>query len=219
MENWKENRRLAAIVLVVAVLLGVFGIGGMKARGVARDLQDDYADIIAGDLALRAAAAQSIVEVGASALGENAPSVEAARKALEMLEAADGPAGACRANAELTASIGMLYEETRKVIGDEKGSVLQTQWSEFLSPRTMNRRAPRRKSSPAFRRRLSPPWRARGQNNFPHKGIHFFHSVPVCRRQNFKKQISAFGRGISPRQCKFWWAYPPGNTKPNWDSI
>ena len=133
MENWKENRRLAAIVLVVAVLLGVFGIGGMKARGVARDLQDDYADIIAGDLALRAAAAQSIVEVGASALGENAPSVEAARKALEMLEAADGPAGACRANAELTASIGMLYEETRKVIGDEKGSVLQTQWSEFLS--------------------------------------------------------------------------------------
>lgn len=27
----------------------------------------------------------------------------------------------------------MLYEETRKVSGDDKGSVLQTQWSEFLS--------------------------------------------------------------------------------------
>ena len=25
------------------------------------------------------------------------------------------------------------YEETRKVSGDDKGSVLQTQWSEFLS--------------------------------------------------------------------------------------
>ena len=37
------------------------------------------------------------------------------------------------ANAALTASVGMLYEETRKVSGDDKGSVLQTQWSEFLS--------------------------------------------------------------------------------------
>ena len=133
MANWKENRRLAAIVLAVAVLLGVFGIGGMKARSVARNLQDDYAGIIAGDLALRAAAAQNIVEVGAAALGENAVSVQSARKALEKLESAGGPAAAYEANAELTASVGMLYEETRKAVGDEKGSVLQTQWSEFLS--------------------------------------------------------------------------------------
>ena len=133
MENWKENRRLAAIVLAAAVLLGVFGIGGIKARGVARAVQEAYAQSIAGDLALRAAAAQNIVSVGAAALGEDEPSVAAARRALEMLVAADGPARACEANTALTASVGMLYEEARKAIGDEKGSVLQTQWSEFLS--------------------------------------------------------------------------------------
>ena len=133
MENWKENRRRAAIVLAAAVLLGVFGIGGIKARGVARAVQEAYAQSIAGDLALRAAAAQNIVSVGAAALGEDAPSVAAARRALEMLVAADGPARACEANTALTASVGMLYEEARKAIGDEKGSVLQTQWSEFLS--------------------------------------------------------------------------------------
>ncbi len=133
MENWKENRRLAAIVLAAAVLLGIFGIGGMKARGVARAVQEAYAESIAGDLALRAAAAQNIVSVGGAALGVSAPSVAAAQKALAMLEDADGPAEACAANVQLTAAVGMLYEEARKAVGDEKGSVLQTQWSEFLS--------------------------------------------------------------------------------------
>lgn len=133
MENWKENRRLAAIVLAAAVLLGIFGIGGMKARGVARAVQETYAESIAGDLALRAAAAQNIVSVGGAALGESAPSVAAAQKALAMLEDADGPAEAYAANVQLTAAVGMLYEEARKAVGDEKGSVLQTQWSEFLS--------------------------------------------------------------------------------------
>lgn len=133
MENWKENRRLAAIVLAAAVLLGIFGIGGMKARGVARAVQEAYAESIAGDLALRAAAAQNIVSVGGAALGESAPSVAAAQKALAMLEDADGPAEAYAANVQLTAAVGMLYEEARKAVGDEKGSVLQTQWSEFLS--------------------------------------------------------------------------------------
>lgn len=133
MENWKENRRLAAIVLAAAVLLGIFGIGGMKARGVARAVQEAYAESIAGDLALRAAAAQNIVSVGGAALGESAPSVAAAQKALAMLEEADGPAEAYAANVQLTAAVGMLYEEARKAVGDEKGSVLQTQWSEFLS--------------------------------------------------------------------------------------
>lgn len=133
MKNWKENRRLAAVVLAAAVLLGVFGIGGAKARGVARSLQETYAEAIAGDLALRAAAAQNIVSVGEAALGENAVSVQAAHTALGLLESANGPAQAYQANVELTAAVGLLYEETRKAVGDDKGSVLQTQWSEFLS--------------------------------------------------------------------------------------
>ncbi len=133
MKNWKENRRLAAVVLAAAVLLGIFGIGGAKARGVSRSLQETYAETIGGDLALRAAAAQNIVSVGETALGEDAGSVAAARTALEQLERANGPAQAYQANVELTAAVGLLYEEARKAVGDDKGSVLQTQWSEFLS--------------------------------------------------------------------------------------
>lgn len=133
MANWKENRRPAAIVLAAAVLLGVFGIGGMKARGLARGVQEAYAQSIAGDLALRAAAAQSIADVGASALGEDAASVQAVRTALATLDDANSPGAAYMANTALTASVGLLYEETRKAVGDEKGGVLQTQWSEFLS--------------------------------------------------------------------------------------
>lgn len=133
MTSWKENRRLAAIVLAAAVLLGVFGAGGIKARGLARGVQEAYAQSIGGDLALRAAAAQNIIEVGASALGESASSVQSARTALALLDDANGPGLAYMANTELTAAVGMLYEETRKAVGDEKGGVLQTQWSEFLS--------------------------------------------------------------------------------------
>lgn len=41
MENkttWKENRPLACLVLVLAVLVGVLGIGTAKVRGVALSL-------------------------------------------------------------------------------------------------------------------------------------------------------------------------------------
>jgi len=131
--NWKENRPLAFAALVLAVLVGIFVIGGAKARGVANTANRAYQDTIAGDLALRAAAAENIVEVAKAALGEDAASVQSAQKALARLNDADGPALAYQANTELTASIGMLYEETRLVTGDAKGSVLQTQWSEFLS--------------------------------------------------------------------------------------
>ena len=116
MKNWKENRALACVVLAAAILGGTFGIGGAKLSSAARSVNEAYAQNIAGDLALRAAAAQNIIAEGE-----------------EALEAAEGPAQEYAANAALTASVGMLYEETRKVSGDDKGSVLQTQWSEFLS--------------------------------------------------------------------------------------
>ena len=118
MKNWKENRALACVVLAAAILGGTFGIGGAKLSSAARSVNEAYAQNIAGDLALRAAAAQNIIAEGEAALGADAASVKAQEYA---------------ANAALTASVGMLYEETRKVSGDDKGSVLQTQWSEFLS--------------------------------------------------------------------------------------
>lgn len=133
MKNWKENRALACVVLAAAILGGTFGIGGAKLSSAARSVNEAYAQNIAGDLALRAAAAQNIIAEGEAALGADAASVKTTKRAVEALEAAEGPAQEYAANAALTASVGMLYEETRKVSGDDKGSVLQTQWSEFLS--------------------------------------------------------------------------------------
>ena len=133
MKNWKENRALACVVLAAAILGGTFGIGGAKLSSAARSVNEAYAQNIAGDLALRAAAAQNIIAEGEAAMGADAASVKTAKRAVEALEAAEGPAQEYAANAALTASVGMLYEETRKVSGDDKGSVLQTQWSEFLS--------------------------------------------------------------------------------------
>lgn len=119
MKNWKENRALACVVLAAAILGGTFGIGGAKLSSAARSVNEAYA--------------QNIIAEGEAALGADAASVKTAKRAVEALEAAEGPAQEYAANAALTASVGMLYEETRKVSGDDKGSVLQTQWSEFLS--------------------------------------------------------------------------------------
>ena len=58
-KNWKENRALACVVLAAAILGGTFGIGGAKLSSAARSVNEAYAQNIAGDLALRAAAAQT----------------------------------------------------------------------------------------------------------------------------------------------------------------
>ena len=68
-KNWKENRALACVVLAAAILGGTFGIGGAKLSSAARSVNEAYAQNIAGDLALRAAAAQNIIAEGEAALG------------------------------------------------------------------------------------------------------------------------------------------------------
>ena len=49
---------MAWVVLAAAILGGTFGIGGAKLSSAARSVNEAYAQNIAGDLALRAAAAQ-----------------------------------------------------------------------------------------------------------------------------------------------------------------
>ena len=86
-KNWKENRALACVVLAAAILGGTFGIGGAKLSSAARSVNEAYAQNIAGDLALRAAAAQNIIAEGEAALGADAASVKTAKRAVEALEA------------------------------------------------------------------------------------------------------------------------------------
>ena len=79
-KNWKENRALACVVLAAAILGGTFGIGGAKLSSAARSVNEAYAQNIAGDLALRAAAAQNIIAEGEAALGADAASVKTAKR-------------------------------------------------------------------------------------------------------------------------------------------
>ena len=79
MENkttWKENRPIACLVLVLAVLVGVLGIGTAKVRGVAGTALDYYNQNMAADFTARETAAQTIlgiagVDVGDKMIGED----------------------------------------------------------------------------------------------------------------------------------------------------
>ena len=82
MENkttWKENRPLACLVLVLAVLVGVLGIGTAKVRGVAGTALDYYNQNMAADFTARETAAQTILGIAGQELGEDDAKVQAAR--------------------------------------------------------------------------------------------------------------------------------------------
>lgn len=127
--SWKENRRLATLVLVIAVLLSLFGIGGMKVRGVGDKARATYAETIGGCLSARIAAAENIL---AAAEGAGVDTARA-QNAVKALRDADNPTEDYEANTVLTAEIGLVYEAARQVMDAQAGSLLQTQWSEFLS--------------------------------------------------------------------------------------
>ena len=75
MENkttWKENRPLACLVLVLAVLVGVLGIGTAKVRGVAGTALDYYNQNMAADFTARETAAQTILGIAEVGIVYNA---------------------------------------------------------------------------------------------------------------------------------------------------
>lgn len=92
MKNWKRKPCAGRVVLAAAILGGTSACGGAKLSSAARSVNEAYAQNIAGDLALRAAAAQNIIAEGEAALGADAASVKTAKRAVEALEAAEGPA-------------------------------------------------------------------------------------------------------------------------------
>lgn len=129
----RQSRGFAAIVLAAAVLIGLFGIGGAKLKRTCREAETYYNENIASDMQLRISAAQAIVEQGESALDKNDAALKTAQKALKTMQEAGTPAEVFAAEPGLTTGIGQLYEALRKTLGDDKGSTLQTTWSEFCS--------------------------------------------------------------------------------------
>ena len=63
----------------------------------------------------------------------DAMSLADVQEGLAAYEAADTLAGQYAAAAALSSDVSLLYEEARTVLGDDKGGVLQTQYSEYLS--------------------------------------------------------------------------------------
>ena len=131
--TWKENRTVALAVLCGVILLSICGIGSMKTKQVGAKAAAYYAQNMANDYALRTQAAQSIVSVGEGVLDANDTALQTAQKAVQAAQKAQGPAQQASANNAMQAGVGLLYETLRSEMSGDKGGVLQTQWSEFLS--------------------------------------------------------------------------------------
>lgn len=135
-----KKRPAAALALVLAALVAVFGIGGAKLKGEQGQVQalytaaNEHGQGMANDLALRADAAANLIRLCTQALGADDPAVQAAQKALDGWNAAasaGSPADQYAANTALGGAITALYQQT-----DAAGGVTEAidgQYTEFLS--------------------------------------------------------------------------------------
>ena len=127
--TWKENRPLACLVLVLAVLVGVLGIGTAKVRGVAGTALDYYNQNMAADFTARETAAQTILGIA----GQDDAKVQAAAGALAESQAAATPAEKYTAGTKLETAVGIVYNALPQAARDPQKSAAQLAWSEFVS--------------------------------------------------------------------------------------
>lgn len=125
--NWKENQMLASLVLIAAVLISVFGIGGIKVKSVGAKANAAFDAMIAGEITARISAAENIV-----AAVKYADAADA-KAAIAAVKAARTPSEIYAANTALNAKIDALYEFEHAQASVEVGGALQTQLSEFRS--------------------------------------------------------------------------------------
>lgn len=136
MENkttWKENRPLACLVLVLAVLVGVLGIGTAKVRGVAGTALDYYRQNMQADFTARETAAQTILGIAEAELGADDAKVQTAAAALAESQAATAPGEKYAAGTKLETAVGIVYNALPQAARDPQKSAAQLAWSEFVS--------------------------------------------------------------------------------------
>lgn len=136
MENkttWKENRPLACLVLVLAVLVGVLGIGTAKVRGVADVALDYYRQNMQADFTARETAAQTILGIAEAELGADDAKVQTAAAALAESQAATAPGEKYAAGTKLETAVGIVYNALPQAARDPQKSAAQLAWSEFVS--------------------------------------------------------------------------------------
>lgn len=134
-----KKRPAAALALVVLALVSVLGIGGAKLNTKYNQVRaiysasNEHSQSMENDLSLRADAAANLIRLCGQVLGEDAPSVQAAQKALDDWNAtdADHPADQFAANTALGSAVDIMYNEVVDA-GKSTGSI-EAQHTEFLS--------------------------------------------------------------------------------------
>lgn len=147
----------AALVLVVAALVSVFGIGGLKLKGSYARVQglyttaaNEYGDGIQTDLAAQADAAASLIRLAGRILGETEPTVAQASTALDGWNAAEAtPDAQYRANQALYAAVGDTYTAASLQADSDQRNQLDALYAEFTSRQALVERAAANDYNPA----------------------------------------------------------------------
>ena len=126
-----ENRALAWVVLCAVVVASVLLLGAWK-LAAAVDSCSDAAGVLGDDLAMQMNAARAIVTAAEQAVPD-AMTLGSVQDGLAAYDGAQTLSEKYAAASALSSDVSLLYEESRTVLGDDKGGVLQTQYSEYLS--------------------------------------------------------------------------------------
>ena len=131
--TWIENRKLAVLVLVFAIIISIFGIGTAKVGSIGRKVQTQFSSVLSGERTARIAAAEGIVAASEAVAGDTAAYKEA-DAAVQAIKAAKGAKAQYEANVILNNKVETLYQNVHLINGEPAmGSGLQMQYSEFSS--------------------------------------------------------------------------------------
>ena len=100
-----DTPALGALALVLAVLIGVFGIGAAKLRGAVKAPATYYSENIKADMDKRIADADTLVKQGQQVLDKNEATLTSAEDALAAIQKAKTPGAIFEANNVTSSSI------------------------------------------------------------------------------------------------------------------
>lgn len=132
-----ENRAAAWVILCAVAVASVVLLGAWK-LAAAVDSCSGAAGVLRDDLAMQMNAARAIATAAEQAVPD-AMTLQSVRDGLAAYDEAQRLSDQYAAASALSSDVALLYEEARTVLGDDKGSVLQTQYSEYNSRATIIR--------------------------------------------------------------------------------
>lgn len=138
-----KKRPVAGLVLAVAILLSVFGIGGLRLKAQYNDTReiytsavDEYGHGIQTDFSAQADAAASMIRVAGGVLGADDPTVAVAQDWLDawnLEAAAKQPATQYDLNGKLYTAIDQLYNTAYPTADATQQGQLDDLYDRFLS--------------------------------------------------------------------------------------